>query len=153
MLRKLKLEDYSGVRSTSNLTDEVEQPTAPLVVIVDDHEDSLTLATHVLEGMNCRCVPTKNSAECFSILEQIRPDIILLDILLPGIDGFEVLKKVRHHFKLLEIPIIAVTAQSSQADREKIIAEGFTDYLIKPFRLNTLVETMQYHLKQYHFNL
>lgn len=103
-----------------------------LVLIVDDDPDSLFTVNEIVQACECDTIIAKSGAECLSILESKNPDLILLDIMMPVLDGFQVLKRIRQNRKLDKIPVFAVTAKAMLEDREVILKNGFDDYIPKP---------------------
>ena len=81
-------------------------------------------------------------------LPTLKPDLVLLDISLPEMDGTEVLRRIREHPDLQTLPVIALTAHAMAGDREKYLAAGFNDYVSKPINPNELVETIERVLSQ-----
>jgi two-component system chemotaxis sensor kinase CheA len=74
----------------------------------------------------------KSGIECLKLLEQVHPDLILLDIMMPEMDGFQTLNNIRANNQLAGIPIYAVTAKAMIGDKEIILKHGFNDYIAKP---------------------
>src|SRR5439155_25700857 len=81
--------------------------------------------------------------EAFQLIEQTRPDILLLDIGMPVLDGFAVVRKIRENLRLATLPVLAVTAYGMQGDREKILNSGFDGYLSKPISAVALAEALE----------
>ncbi|MCM1981895.1 response regulator [Lyngbya confervoides] len=143
-------EDSYGNRSEGAAFPEASpHADGPLVVVVDDHEDSVGVVVYVLESIQCRHISMDSGAGLLEALRSIRPDVILLDILLPDINGLDLIDLIRREFSNLQIPIIAVTALSSAQDRHAIAQKGFTDCLIKPFDLSLLRQKLQNYLYQH----
>ncbi len=124
----------------------VESAASPLVVILDDHPDNLMLLAYSLESWNVRCLTFQTARELFSEIRSIEPDILLVDIKLPDIDGFEVFKIIRQGYRLEHVPIIAMTALCDPEAQHKIQSKGFADYLRKPFKLEQLKTLLLKHL-------
>ncbi len=103
-----------------------------LVLIVDDDPDSLFTVNEIVQACECDTIMAKSGAECLSILESKNPDLILLDIMMPVLDGFQVLKRIRQNKRWDKIPVFAVTAKAMLEDREVILKNGFDDYIPKP---------------------
>lgn len=101
------------------------------VAVVEDNPDNRLLMQAILED-HYRIVEYETGAEALSGFRDDRPDVVLLDISLPGMDGTEVLRKMRDDPELARIPVIAVTAHAMAGDRERYLAGGFDDYLTKP---------------------
>lgn len=101
------------------------------VAIIEDNPDNRLLLCAMLE--DCfEVVEFASGHEALERIESVQPDIVLLDISLPGMDGLEVLSRMRQIESLRRLPVIAVTAHAMQGDRERFLAHGFDDYLSKP---------------------
>jgi len=108
------------------------------VLIVDDDPDSLFTLNEIVQKCNCVTVLAKNGKECLEILEKQIPDVILLDIMMPVMDGFQTLRAIREKPELKDIPVIAVTAKAMIEDREIILKQGFDSYITKPINSGVL---------------
>lgn len=109
------------------------------VLIVDDDPDTLFTINEMVQTTGCATYLAKSGFECLKILESIKPDLILLDIMMPEMDGFQTLKNIRTNTDLAGIPIYAVTAKAMIGDKEVILKHGFNDYIPKP--VNTTIIT------------
>lgn len=107
---------------------------APYVLIVEDDPTNRMLATRILGAAGITFAEAVDGEQALVLLEQRRPDLILMDLSLPGIDGWEVARRVRSHPELETVPILAVSAHAMTGDREKALAAGCDDYLTKPYR-------------------
>lgn len=102
-----------------------------IVAVVDDNSDNRTLVRALLEQFyTIRQYGDGPSA--LTAFEQDRPDAVLLDISLPGMDGVEILARMRANPRLCDVPAIALTAYAMKGDREKYLAAGFNGYVVKP---------------------
>jgi len=101
------------------------------IALVEDNPDN-RLLFRVLLQENYEVAEYDNGADAWKDLQERSPDLVLLDISLPDMDGMEVLRRIRADTALKEIPVIALTAYNTAGDREKFLAAGFTDYLTKP---------------------
>jgi len=102
------------------------------VLIVDDDPDTLFTLNEMVQATGCKTHLAKSGMECLKILEKITPDLIMLDIMMPEMDGFQTLKNIRINNHLVGIPIYAVTAKAMVGDKEIILKHGFNDYIPKP---------------------
>lgn len=110
------------------------------VLIVDDEPDIVQTLQDRLE-MNGYCITTAcNGKEGFERAIQEKPDIILLDVIMPVMDGFEMLEALRKHPELKDCPVIMVTARSQTHDIARAKGGGVEDYIVKPFDLSELLE-------------
>lgn len=103
----------------------------PIVAVVEDNADNRLLIQALL-GDRYELVEYENGADALSGFASTRPDLILLDISLPGMDGTEILKRVRADEALRDLPVIALTAHAMAGDKEKFLGLGFDDYVTKP---------------------
>lgn len=101
------------------------------IAVVEDNADNRLLLQAILEGMY-RLVEYENGIDALAGLEASLPDLVLLDISLPGMDGNEILSRIRRDARLSRLPVIALTAHAMSGDREKYLAAGFNDYITKP---------------------
>lgn len=101
------------------------------IAIVEDNADNRLLLWAIL-GDLYELVEYENGPDALAGIARTRPDLVLLDISLPGMDGTEVLKAIRADAKLSGLPVIALTAHAMAGDREKFLSVGFDDYVTKP---------------------
>jgi CheY-like chemotaxis protein len=121
------------------------QEKTPTVLVVDDNQQNLELLQAYLEDMDCRTVPARDGAEALEIIGKDPPDLILLDVMMPKMSGFEVCKRIKNDPKTGDIPVIMVTALNEYGDIERAIDSGTDDFLSKPvnkLELLTRVKTM-----------
>jgi len=111
----------------------------PLVLVVDDHEDVRLTTAFVLRRFDFRVEEAENGFEAIAKASRLSPDVVLLDIGMPGIDGFETARRLKADSKTSAIPIIAVTALGQSEFREKARESGFDSYLVKPVFPQALV--------------
>jgi len=109
------------------------------VVIVDDEEDIVELVSHHLKREGFLVKEFYKGRDFFSYLESILPDLIILDIMLPGVDGLEICKILKSKPKTVSIPIIMLTAKAAEADVVVGLELGADDYVVKPFSPRELV--------------
>ena len=110
------------------------------VLIVDDTPDNLMVAKTALQFHGAKVYTAMNGEEGLQSLRTLKPTVILLDIRMPKMDGWEMFKFIRKNPATAEIPIIAITAYAMESDREDILAGGFNGYIPKPFDIFTFVE-------------
>lgn len=110
----------------------------PLVLIVDDNSDNLLFASYIIESMGMRYVVTDDSEKCLNLVNALSPDLILLDIVMPRVDGFKIASTIKQNPNLSNIQVVAVTGLASLKDKQKIMEEGFDDYLCKPYLIEEL---------------
>ncbi|MFH0736378.1 MAG: response regulator [bacterium] len=102
------------------------------VLIVDDDKDTLFTVGQIIESLGYETIFAKDGLECLLILETKRPDLILLDIMMPKMDGFETIKKIRDNIKFSNLPVFALTAFAMLEEKDIIVKNGFTDLITKP---------------------
>jgi len=102
------------------------------VLIVDDDQDTRFTLDEILQDCDCKTSLATNGIECLESLKESIPDLILLDIMMPKMDGFETIKHIRENDKWKDIPVFAVTAKAMSNDMNVILKHGFTDYIPKP---------------------
>lgn len=109
------------------------------VVIVDDEQDIVELVSHHLKREGFLVKEFSKGREFFSYIESIIPDLVILDIMLPGIDGLEICKILKNKKKTASIPIIMLTAKAAESDVVVGLELGADDYVVKPFSPRELV--------------
>jgi CheY-like chemotaxis protein len=113
-----------------------------LILIVDDHAANLKLAQVVLELAGFRVRTAANAEEALVILKVARPELILMDLQLPGIDGLECVRIVKANPSTRSIPIVALTSYAMKGDEEKALEAGCDGYLTKPIDTRTFAESV-----------
>lgn len=124
---------------------EKETQKTPVILVVDDNIQNLELLQAYLEDLECQTIPAEDGMTALDIVAKNPPDLILLDIMMPKMSGFEVCKKIKNNPKTADIPIIMVTALNEFGDIEQAINAGTDDFLSKPvnkLELLTRVKTM-----------
>lgn len=110
----------------------------PLVLVVDDSEDNLQLLVQLLDLMECSSITATNGQTTIEKAKSDRPNLILLDIMLPDISGVEVVHRLKQEAQTEKIPIVAVTAMARSEDRESFLAAGCVDCVTKPYDIDAL---------------
>jgi two-component system, cell cycle response regulator DivK len=113
------------------------------VLIVDDNRASRDLIRAILKTVRCDIIEAAHGQQALELMQQERPDLVLLDIDMPGLNGLAVVKKIREDASLADLPVVAVTAFAMERDREKAMAAGFTAYVTKPVRAAILRQQVQ----------
>ena len=111
----------------------MSQASQPTILIVDDEPQVVTLVRVTLEHESLRIVEASNGAEALAAVEKEHPHLILLDVRMPGLDGFEVCRRVTGDPRFAETKVVMLTASGQEADRRLGKAVGAHDYLTKPF--------------------
>ena len=102
------------------------------ILVVDDNILNIRLLKDILEDENYTVFQVNNGIQVLDMVHDIKPDVILLDIMMPGMDGFEVCKGLKNDFEVKDIPIIMVTAKTESSDLKKALEIGAFDYIKKP---------------------
>jgi len=110
----------------------------PLILVVEDAPDNQVLVEQVFQDSGYRVTCIQDGQAALNWLETNHPDLILLDLSLPEIDGWEVARQLKASDRTAQIPIIAVTAHAMNGDKETAIASGCDDYLTKPLDIDLL---------------
>ncbi len=108
------------------------------IAIVEDNADNRMLLQAILDGLY-EIVEYENGTDALAGLAEALPDLMLLDISLPGMDGNEILSRIRADESLRRLPVIALTAHAMAGDRERYLAAGFDDYVTKPIVDETIL--------------
>lgn len=113
------------------------------VLIAEDNPINRELLRELLEVRGYAVTEACNGQEAVAMVEQGSPDIVLLDIGMPVLDGFGVVRKLRENPRFTSLPVVAVTAYAMQGDREKIMDSGFDGYLSKPVDSKSLIQELE----------
>jgi CheY-like chemotaxis protein len=113
------------------------------VLIVDDEPDNLTLASEFLMFSGATVAVTEQGVQLLAMVDEFHPTIILLDMAMPGMDGWEIQRRLRARTELNHIPIIALTAMAMPEDVERARMAGFDGYITKPFRVGSLLRDIK----------
>ncbi len=113
------------------------------VLIVDDDEDTLYTVGEIVKELGCHTIFAHNGIECILALNNITPDLILLDIMMPKMDGFETIKLIRKDPRYLNLPIFALTAHAMLDNKDVIEKNGFNDIVTKPINTDILLRKIK----------
>jgi HAMP domain-containing protein/signal transduction histidine kinase/ActR/RegA family two-component response regulator len=113
------------------------------VLVVDDDVRNLFAVTALLEGQGARVIPASSAREAFQRLESDAVTVVLLDMMMPELDGYEATKQLRRDGRYQQLPIIALTAKAMPGDRERALEAGCTDFVAKPVDRNNLTEVIR----------
>ena len=105
----------------------------PLVLVADDDEDILDLVVFRLEQANYDVASATNGAEALTLARERIPDLAILDVMMPKLDGYEVTRQIRAHDETRDMPVILLTARVQEADVTRGFEAGADDYIKKPF--------------------
>lgn len=113
------------------------------VLVVDDNPTNLRLMAFLLESAGHLVISAKTADHALQLAHERRPDLILMDIQLPGIDGLEATRRLKRDPATRPIPVIAITAFAMKGDEAPVIAAGCDGYLVKPFRREAFLAAVQ----------
>ena len=116
------------------------------ILIVEDNDKNMKLARDILQAQGYATLEAITGEEGVRLAREHLPDLVLMDIQLPGINGIEALRQLRAEAATARIPVVAVTASVMQTDRREITEAGFDGYIGKPISLKSFIETVRSHL-------
>ena len=115
------------------------------VLVVEDNEKNMKLFRDVLLATGYRTLEATTGGQAVELAAEHAPDLVLMDIRLPDIDGVEALKRLRADERTASVSVLALTAQAMHGDRERFLAAGFDGYIAKPVDVLELVDTVRRH--------
>lgn len=118
------------------------------ILVIEDQELNRKVVRIVLQSKGYTVVEATDAVEALASLEDAIPQLILMDIALPGQSGEDLTKRIKANLAWVDIPIIALTAAAMSGDKERILKAGCDDYLSKPIDIKVLVERVETHLKR-----
>lgn len=118
------------------------------ILVIEDEKNILKSVAMYLEGHNYTVILADCGLNGIKEAEQNIPELIILDLILPDIDGYMVCKTLREHLKTSEIPILIMSAKSQKNDIDKAFKNGANEYIIKPFEPHVLIETVKQVMKE-----
>ena len=113
------------------------------ILIADDHDHLRLLVATTLGGPDYRIVEARDGDEAYSLAMTESPDVLILDWMMPGKTGIEVVEALRKELAFREVPVIVLTARAQNADRNRAVTLGVHSYLVKPFSPIELMETVE----------
>jgi len=116
------------------------------ILVVDDHPSNLELALYLLHAFGYEAESARDGNGALAALRDRHYDAVLVDLLMPGMDGYEFARRVRAEMPHVRAPLVAVTALAMAGDRERILASGFDGYIAKPIDPATFVRDIESHL-------
>jgi two-component system, cell cycle response regulator DivK len=117
----------------------------PVVLVVDDYEDTRQVMRRMLELSGCRVLEAANGQDAIELARSGGPDLILMDLNMPVLDGFNATLRIREYESTRDVPVVAVTAYDTVEFRAAASAVGCSDYVVKPLdidRLNTILQRL-----------
>ncbi|MFB3817480.1 MAG: response regulator [Candidatus Methylomirabilales bacterium] len=113
------------------------------VLVVEDHPVNLELVTALLDSLRCRVLPATTAEQALALAVEERPDLILMDLQLPGMSGYEATRRLKADPRTQAVPVVAVTAHALRADEERAREAGCDAFLTKPLNPDQFHETLQ----------
>jgi CheY-like chemotaxis protein len=116
-----------------------------LILCVDDNRDIRDLITLILEEEGYSALASSDGDSALTLIKERKPDLVLLDVMMPGISGLDVLRTLRalSDSSINQTPVIVITAKSQSSDIDEALTAGATSYIVKPFRPEALIEKVQ----------
>ena len=124
-----------------------QQPAQYIILIVDDSPTICRLVAATLERHNYQVVAAKDGLEALAKLNEIRPDLILLDIMMPHLDGYQLCKIIRGNQETKHIPVVMLSGKDGFFNKVKGRIAGATDYITKPFEPTVLLQSVAKHVR------
>jgi two-component system, cell cycle response regulator DivK len=118
------------------------------VLVIDDNDDNMKLITFILKNNGYATIAAQTGRKGVDMAIAEKPDFIILDVQLPDIDGYEVLRLIRASVAEGKVPVIAMTSYAMSGDREKLLAAGCTGYIEKPIDPETVMEEISRIIKE-----
>jgi len=115
------------------------------ILVVEDNEKNMKLFRDVLVATGYRTLEATTGVEAVDIASEHLPDLVMMDIQLPDLDGIQALHRLRANARTKTIPVLALTAQAMRGDRERFLAAGFDGYLSKPVDVRELIGVVREH--------
>jgi len=117
------------------------------ILVVEDNPDNMYVLDHLLTRKGYTVRQATRGDEAIAQIERYRPALVLMDMQMPGMDGYSVVRELRRRPELADLPVIAVTASTMPGDREQTLAAGCTDYIAKPISPRALLDLVERYLK------
>ena len=118
------------------------------ILVIEDNRTNLELMTYLLKAFGHTTSVAFDGEAGVDAALRTRPDLILCDLALPGLDGFEVARRLKATPIVREVPLVAVTASAMVGDRDKVLASGFDGYITKPITPETFVSEVESYLRK-----
>ena len=118
------------------------------VLYVEDNPQNMRLVRKILTNAGYKVIEAVNGLSCLALVETDRPDVILMDINLPDVDGLEITKRLKANPRFSDVPVVALTANAMYGDRERCIEAGCDGYLSKPILKRELLGLMANYARQ-----
>ncbi len=127
--------------------EEIKKSLSPKILVVDDNRDNRELVVKVLKNRGYDTIEAVDGEDALRKAQEERPGLILMDISLPKMDGYEVIRSLKSQEEYRDIPIVALTAHVMKGDKERAMNAGCIGYIPKPIDIRELPEQIRYYLK------
>jgi len=148
ILSQVIVQEQPPEEATALVLESAPVAATPLILLAEDNETNIATFNSYLQARGFRVIIARNGTEAVQMAQQYRPDLILMDIQMPEMDGLEAMGQIRTEARLQATPMIALTALAMPGDRERCIAAGAVDYLTKPVSLKHLLSLITQHLQK-----
>jgi CheY-like chemotaxis protein len=138
-----KLQHFTGSESPNLTVLPKAAKKPPLILLAEDNQTNIDTMSDYLESRGYHLILANNGQQAIDLVKVQRPDLIVMDIQMPEMDGLEAMRRIRDDRQFVDIPIIALTALAMPGDRETCLAAGANEYLTKPVKLKQLALTIQ----------
>lgn len=136
------------ITSTESRADASPARPSPVVLVVDDHDDTRFLHRYVLESLGYCVLEAGDGEEAVAVAERERPDLILMDAVLPRLDGLSATRRIRENPSLPRVPVLFLSGRAEPSFRVSALEAGCDDYLVKPVTLKALGQVIERHLRR-----
>jgi CheY-like chemotaxis protein len=133
--------------NTLPMTDASRPQSRPTVLVAEDHDDSRLLFKTFLEMKGCRVVEAADGLEAVTAVEREHPDLVLMDVGLPSLDGLSVTRRLREQESLRALPVVIISGYAAAADRDEAVAAGCNEFLTKPLEMKQLDGVLARHVR------
>lgn len=127
-----------------------EEKKSKVILIVDDDEDIVATVASIGRKAGYTVLGASSGEECLAVLWCVTPQLIMLDVNMPNLDGFETCRRIRGYHNFSHVPIAFLTARRTPADVKRCITAGGDDFIVKPFKGTQLVERIEFLMSQHH---
>jgi CheY-like chemotaxis protein len=121
---------------------------SPRILVVEDNDMNMQLVEYLLEEGGYTIVKATSGEEALSILDDGTPDLILMDIHLPGLDGLSVVRRIKGDPRTYGVPVLALTAHAMRGDRDRFLEAGCDGYISKPIDVKTFLASIEKYVKK-----
>ena len=116
------------------------------ILVIDDNDIQLEFLEHLFATHGFSCHTTEDNTDALKLIKEVNPKLVLLDIMMPNIDGFTILKNIREQDGLEKLPVIIYTSKAYPVDQKKAMSLGATSYLIKPLKGSEIIEEIRKYI-------